>query len=371
MRKPSVTTCLAAVLLLLYSAIAGAEETTTAKTSPLDEAIMWLPSDTETLTVAHSFKLEASDEEGGFGGLMLGNLLEATFFVEFGDEMKLDPLRGRTVSLALLGQRNFDSVSSFGGLRCESCAIVLFEEDLGGTWEKLKASLSESAEHVRRIEGQEVFQYAPTTVMEPWVKLKPWQGLFVARPTPKALLIASSDKYLEEVLRRMSATTRERALRPSLPEWKHVDRSAAMWTIRHIPTESPRTFFDGVTISWQRGKVSVTYVGAKPGAEKAIRTAWDPLKAIERVNEQGGTGLRYDLAAVKPLPRIALDDSAIIMTQPRTLDDRESEGRRVGGRAVRPISSRALALSYYRRRRDALGQRIRQRPKRGHSGFFE
>jgi hypothetical protein len=315
MRPPQCLWKLVALAFVLSASGTWAEESGTG-TSLLDEGLWWLPGDTETLTVARSFKLEKIEESSEFTGISLGNLLRTEFFVDLDESVDIASVEGRRVSIALKGQRNFDTVSSFGSLRSESCAIVCFEEDLGAAWEKLEASLGANAPNVRRIQGQTVFQLPSTTAMEPWVKPKPWQGLFVARPTPRVLLIATSNKYLEEVLRRMSAKPRERALPPELPEWKHVDRAAAMWTIRHIPKAAPRTYFDGLTIAWRPGKISIAYIEIKPEAENAIRRAWDPLQSVKRLKRDWpeGTEFPYNLDAVKPRPSFTLKDSVVIVT---------------------------------------------------------
>jgi hypothetical protein len=46
---------------------------------------------------------------------------------------------------------------------------------------------------------------------------------------PNIVLCASSDRYLEAVLRGVDQAARTRALPYDLPEWKHIDFDAPVW----------------------------------------------------------------------------------------------------------------------------------------------
>ena len=71
--------------------------------------------------------------------------------------------------------------------------------------------------------------------MEAWVKLKPWQAEFVVLVDSRTLITASSDAYLEQILKGMKADPEGRALPANLPEWKYVDPSVKAWLLRRLP----------------------------------------------------------------------------------------------------------------------------------------
>jgi hypothetical protein len=93
------------------------------------------------------------------------------------DQAQLKPLRGRKVEECVAhGARNFESVSSFGSLRSESCTIIVIESDLGGAAGEWTDGLRWEAKTTRTMVGREVFVYHSPTVMEPWEHETRWQG---------------------------------------------------------------------------------------------------------------------------------------------------------------------------------------------------
>ncbi len=119
------------------------------------------------------------------------------------DQAQLIPLRGRKVEYIVHGARNFEGVSSFGSLRSESCTIIVFESDLGDAAKEWTDGLRRGAESIRTMIGREVFAYPSPTLMEPWEHETRWQGAYFVFLKPNVLLGASSDRYLESVLRRV------------------------------------------------------------------------------------------------------------------------------------------------------------------------
>ena len=112
---------------------------------------------------------------------------------------------------------------------------------------------------------------------------------FVAHPRPDVLLSATNRDYLSTVLSRMTTKAAERALPEDLPEWKHLNRSAREWAMRHFsraagsdPT-SPFTpgirEFDeqaiGLVYSAQGGDTAqVIYLSESQRAEQIAKIAW-------------------------------------------------------------------------------------------------
>ena len=318
----------ATVALALAAQLAAAEKSNHDRL--VDEAIRWLPADTETLTVSRAFKVERMAKEG-IPSLGVPELQRA-FFVgdlttpvgETARIVDLDPIVGQTVATAVEGQRNFDGVSSFGGLRSESCKVLFFEKDLGNAWDKLEASLRAKAKNVRQLAMQEVFEFPSTIQMEPWYKPKEWQGLFVTRVAPEVVLIASSDSMLEGVLQRRKTTLPRVALPATLPEWKHVDPKSTIWSIRHIPISMPRTFFEGATIAWHAKKVEIAYLGTNRASEKATRYVWTPSKLMKlRSPDLSPEVALAELEKMDPRTSIRTEQECVLVTL--QLPDRTSK----------------------------------------------
>jgi hypothetical protein len=127
-------------------------------------------------------------------------------------------LAGSKVVLALRGARNLDIVSSFGSLRSEGCAVIVFENNLDDIAKGWLGTVRDGSKEVRRIGNRDVFVFPSTTVMEPWFEQKPWQGTFIVVVQPNTLLCATSDRYLKDVLGRLDAKSVGRAPTHDLPE---------------------------------------------------------------------------------------------------------------------------------------------------------
>ena len=101
---------------------------------------------------------------------------------------------------------------------------------------------------------------------------------------PKIVLCASSDRYLESVLRRVNQTPETRALPDNLPEWKQVDFDASVWMLRHIPNVGERAHIVGATATFMTNGFRVVYI-PKGGSElniKQIREEWLPKNLFDR-----------------------------------------------------------------------------------------
>lgn len=77
---------------------------------------------------------------------------------------------------------------------------------------------------------------------------------------PNIVLCASSDRYLEAVLRGVDQAARTRALPYDLPEWKHVDFDAPVWMLRHVPTGDGQKSAIGLTAAFTKTGFRVVYV---------------------------------------------------------------------------------------------------------------
>ena len=228
--------------------------------------LAWFPVDTETLVATRSFELLTSKELDGraqdpkpaqppFDRWLRITALEG--FFEADDGKFLDALAGKKVAVALRGARNYDVVSKFGSLRSEGCVVLTFENKFDESDRRKLGTVLTRRKEVRRISGREVFVFPSTTVMQSIYKKQPWQGTFIVLLDDKTLLCATSDRYLEEVLRRVDTKPADRALADDLPEWKHLDLNARAWLLRHLPVR--RRVISGLTSSADRDGFRVVY----------------------------------------------------------------------------------------------------------------
>jgi hypothetical protein len=233
------------IWLSVYTGTGVGDNRERPETAPqIQRLIALLPRDTETLHVAQSYAMPAPGKDRLKNppsvdlrrGCQLA-AMEGLWQLDHGKY--LGPLAGRKVAVALRGSRNVDVASYFGSLRSEGCAVIVLETDLDADGKAWTEMLRTGARQIRKIGGHDVFVFDSTTVMEPSVTPKPWQGTFLVLLTSKVILAATSDKYLEEVLANLDVVPAVRALPDTLPEWKHVDTTAPGWLLRHVPETAP------------------------------------------------------------------------------------------------------------------------------------
>jgi hypothetical protein len=72
---------------------------------------------------------------------------------------------------------------------------------------------------------------------------------FVTFPQEGVVLVATNERFLQEMLLRIQGTAGERALPDTLPEWKYVNKQAQFWGLRHYDKrqakEDPTSPFAG------------------------------------------------------------------------------------------------------------------------------
>ncbi len=159
--------------------------------------LQWLPEDSETLFVARGVTLPEPNPNAlqklkwqDFGVILA---TDALTLVDDGKYLK--PCQ-RKIECIVSGARNFDGVSKFGSLRSESCAIIVFETDLGEATKGWTESLRKGAQEIRTLVGNEVFVFPSTTVMDRYSKLTEWQGTYLVLLKPNTVLCASSDRVI-------------------------------------------------------------------------------------------------------------------------------------------------------------------------------
>jgi hypothetical protein len=234
----------------------------------VERLVKWLPEDTETLIVARSITFNPPKWEHMKGWSVYANFLLTNDIDVAGDP--LAPLRGREISLAVQGARNFDVVTKFGGLRGEHCTVFSLSNPLEAGGRDLTEHLRRHAASVRSMGGRDVFTFASAILRQHEFKPLPWEGSYFVVLDPKTVLHATSDRYLAEVLARVTKAVPGRALAGSLPEWRHVDLTAPAWVLRHFPPGGRDFGSAGMTASLRDKQLQIEYL---PRANVSINLA--------------------------------------------------------------------------------------------------
>jgi hypothetical protein len=155
---------------------------------------------------------------GLLGGIAEGDLLPA--------------LGEHRVLLAVEGSRRFRHAKSLGMWPYDGCHVFVFDKDLGAAGKRLKSILEDAGATVKRIGRHEAFQISEKQEQDLWTYL-------VMHPRPNIIVVTTHRGILEEFVNRMDADERShpRAMPADLPEWKHVDVDAPVWSIRHYRRE--------------------------------------------------------------------------------------------------------------------------------------
>ena len=235
----------------------------------VDQVLWWLPEDTETVNVAQSFEIppKLSGGPGPKQHINMAQRLGCYLWLAVGSarpELRTSwkGLAGQKVSLALEGARRFRDYREFGPMHHDGCHIVVFEKDAGAEVAEFIGSLRNAAGTTLRIADQDVFVLKATER----VKL----DHYLTKPKSRILMCATSQDYLREILLRMAARGSKRALPSDLPEWKHLDRNAPLWAIRHfaedVPGDKQTT---GAVLAWKpngRQVAEFKYLSTDPNA---------------------------------------------------------------------------------------------------------
>lgn len=288
--------------LMLFTAVswiasrtALGEDAERAALSPaIQRVLAWLPEGTETIAAAQSFTMPSGTDDNKepqtsvpskrvVDALLIG-VIDALFEPENAKHLK--PLVGKKVILALRGSQNYECVGvNLPSYRSENCTFIVFEKDLGETGKGLLNTLRDGAQEVRTLAGRDVYEFPPTRSMRKAQATK-WAGklgVYLLLLCPDTILCATSDKYLEEVLKRIDNPPSARALPSSLREWEYVDPTAPFWILRHIPETKKgikRAVIEGLAWTITKDRFRVVYLpmatAAGGTAERYLREFWDP-----------------------------------------------------------------------------------------------
>jgi len=198
----------------------------------LQEALSWLPGDTETIIGANGpFSLSDSaarsvDSSQGLSRSELEQLLRHLPLGLFGlkNGRLGEFLKRQKIALAVEGSRHFREPSGLGEMLYEGCEIAVFLGEVrGDSFIKTAANATVGLEKIANVT---VAAFKERLEEDEWTT-------FVAFPTPNVVVVATNRNYLDNVLSRMHGAAATRALPDSLPEWKYVNRRALVWGLRH------------------------------------------------------------------------------------------------------------------------------------------
>jgi hypothetical protein len=288
-----------ATLVLLFGVLIAHQSTSTAavrrdvkvdsrRPEPMptvSQILDWLPPDTETLMVCQgSYTLDVprpNDEKEAF--LPLEKYLQQMFYGSLltcvSDGAFLKCLAGREVILSVEGSRRFRPPGGLGESRYEGCHVLVFQRRQGAA---LRETLSAEAKKVLRFAGQEVFAFEKKMENDLWT-------FFIALPRPNVLVCATHAGYLKQVLRRMAEKGKagKRAFPENLAEWRHVDKAARFWAIRHYTEKSETEEFEeevdatGLVFTFDPGwgvrdgqRAKVVYLSTGEKSETSVAKEW-------------------------------------------------------------------------------------------------
>jgi hypothetical protein len=254
----------------------------------IEQALSWLPSDTETLIVANRpFPLSKRDEAKKNARPDVETSFQAMPLTPpgFKNPLLLDHFNGRRVALGLEGARHFRRPRSLGLMPFEGCTIVVFADDQSESADAFFKASSSVALRIEEVEEQRVAVFQERTPdNDLWTT-------FVSFSKPNLLLVATNLDYLREVLSRMRGKIGPRALPETLPEWKYVNAGAKYWGLRHYdraqadldpssPFGGPKAanFPDeqaiGLVFSFEphtRRRPTITYLSGDPQIAKGLK----------------------------------------------------------------------------------------------------
>jgi hypothetical protein len=216
----------------------------------LKRVLSWLPTDTETLLVANgpfwmsNFQIGGEDYKNRrVTSEELEKQFEGQTLSLFNSNSLLEKrLERKKVLFALEGSRHFRAPADLGEMPFEGCALAVFNEDLGDVRNAFMKDAAQAAVRIEEIEGQQVAEFEERMERDTWT-------MFITFPQEGVLLVATNKRFLQEMLARMRGAEGERALPDTMPEWKHVNKQAQFWGLRHYDKqqekEDPTSPFGG------------------------------------------------------------------------------------------------------------------------------
>jgi hypothetical protein len=211
-----------------------------------------------------------------------------------------------------------------GELPFEGCALAIFQDDLDDRRDAFMKSAAQAAVRIEETEGQKVAVFEERMEQGNWT-------IFVTFPQKGVVLVATNERFLQEMLARMRGAEGVRALPDSLLEWKYVQKQAQFWGLRHFDkrqaSEDPTSPFGGrksanipddeaVGQTYQcdpsKGRnATLTYLSGPRAELRKIEESRFPISAEPKETarlhiqylkiEPGVMRTTYDLSSMQPL----------------------------------------------------------------------
>jgi hypothetical protein len=202
--------------------------------SLVQQALSWLPADTETVTAANGpFPLpelnrDAAETSKTEESEDIASLFRSLPIGLFGFQKGVigNYFKDEKIDLAIEGARHFRSPSGLGGGPYEGADILCFSTDISARAKSFMQVAPKIARRMEEIDGEAVAVFQEPMENDTWT-------FYVTFPKPTIAVAATDRAYLREVLARIRGKSGPRALSENLPEWKHADTHAAFWALRH------------------------------------------------------------------------------------------------------------------------------------------
>lgn len=263
--------------------------------APVDQAIRWLPDDTETIIVSRG-PLDLATVERildppepirppdappvpklDFRQL---SLIDSTWMFHLAGHSFLRNLLQQRVRCVATAGREFGPPFIGGQSTFEGCQLILFENavpDVG-----VRPARGETI-GVEIIENNRIVR-----VDTKWGGRDDPVSVYYAKPRSTVLIAATNVDFLRTMLQRMAKPTGPRSPLLDFPEWKHVDTRAPVWGIRHRRTAT-RPFYllvkgnDGPTVSQLVGMTFSYQPQPQTSLQWHFRCTHQPKNVLPRI----------------------------------------------------------------------------------------
>jgi hypothetical protein len=198
----------------------------------VDEFLSWLPADTETFWVNQEPFLVNLDERPEAFFAKPIQRFSTDRLAAAGDGRIYKALTGRTIRMVASGAKGYQEnreILNTPGPRTPPTEVVYFY---------LLNEPFDAPPPDETIENRPVWK-APAKIMD-WSTRRPGQehpkiddDNWIALARPDLLILANRREVLSALLVRIGQGAESRALPASLVEWKHVNRAASFWGLRH------------------------------------------------------------------------------------------------------------------------------------------
>lgn len=282
----------------LKDAVREERDRTLAKTSEvqINRVIESLPENTETIVVAQQpFTLSEPVRNSEQSALTVARWYVLGLLGAADDEKPLKSLYGSTIRFAVLAARKFANQPPDGGtgaplgmIAYQGCAEYAFASPIAQLAFPGLPDTTIAGHQVWKATGRQFAQGRDATPRS--------ETYLMALLRPDLILACNNADFFSSILTNVDASLKGTLLQ-RLPEWKHVDRSAPVWGIRHFVPESAATdptypSNGGVTGTAVQGAIGMFFQVGLPAGK--VRALWlstskeNPWEELSKAPDFGG-----------------------------------------------------------------------------------